>query len=551
MMEEFVDRGGASSGEDVFGHGGGLDSDMSLDGANAQRPLDARPADDDPLAEAAPVPAEPQPCGEQPVRSQPASRRRQRSLQSDGGPRDFTAQAVKRLGDSLARNDTDARGRMERLRRRVRDRANGLEDAERRLPRRSPCRHGGGDLAINGGDTHDQPVALSNDYCTADRLRKRRADDQGDDLRAGGAPGHRGPRLVADREGLGADPPAGDHGVHRHELDGDARVSDVHRQRRHGGGARDQRISELCGDPGADSRNLFTGRCSEGRLNGEGVHGSSGIGGAPAPVLPQCRGRHRPRGEGDADSMPPRQRRRRPADLGAAAQAHGAESTSLQHDADSPPATRAELLARLRATAAAANNARATGTRGSTMSLHPANAASAAAADTVVDQQWEQTGKHHGVTASRRLYSASADAQPADSEAPRYPKDAHQACDFVETDPPVHERNGAPTEYSAVAVGRPAISDDGTRSAAAAAAAATDAPRTVLLFVPAAAGATQASQLLRPSSSPASPRRRLRGKQPPRGDGGRSGTATANEQPTPTPTRSSHEPVGRPPGPAC
>ncbi len=83
--------------EDVFGHGGELDNTTASVQSDS---CDATPAT---LASAA---------------TKAVSRRRQRT-EGDDSVRDYAAEAVERLGNSLVRRDTDPRGRMASLRRRI------------------------------------------------------------------------------------------------------------------------------------------------------------------------------------------------------------------------------------------------------------------------------------------------------------------------------------------------------------------------------------------------------------------------------------------------
>ncbi len=93
-----------ASEPDVFGHGGDLD--------------DCFPAATRPRLPPSPAAAAAAPTTEDNSRRPTASRRRQRSR--DGVPWvDHALEAVKRLGATLSRKDTDPRGRMERLRTRV------------------------------------------------------------------------------------------------------------------------------------------------------------------------------------------------------------------------------------------------------------------------------------------------------------------------------------------------------------------------------------------------------------------------------------------------
>ncbi len=116
----FCDAMEEAEEEDVFGHGGGLD--------------DTTVTNDIPAA-----PPAPQPCRSPPQDSQhavtnpaaAATRRRPRDFEHQR-PRDFTSEAVARLGAALRRSDADARGRLDRLRRRIRDKEQGEAEADSR-----------------------------------------------------------------------------------------------------------------------------------------------------------------------------------------------------------------------------------------------------------------------------------------------------------------------------------------------------------------------------------------------------------------------------------
>ncbi len=107
---------GYASEEDVFEHGGALDQeparrrdDVSVDTMAVDNEVDHEPKPAHPAAVSAPVAAR-------------ISRRRPRDYVVHER-RDLVAEAVRRLGESLRRTDVDAAGRMERLRRRVKDKA--------------------------------------------------------------------------------------------------------------------------------------------------------------------------------------------------------------------------------------------------------------------------------------------------------------------------------------------------------------------------------------------------------------------------------------------
>ncbi len=111
----------AFSDEDIFGHGGGLD------GNENEPAMVGLPSDS--AAAAAPEGPQPQylerraskrPPGQM---NAPASARRRIHQTDNIYRRDHVAEAVKRLGDSLRRSDADPAGRMQRLRRRIMDKA--------------------------------------------------------------------------------------------------------------------------------------------------------------------------------------------------------------------------------------------------------------------------------------------------------------------------------------------------------------------------------------------------------------------------------------------
>ncbi len=100
LMAVDADEPGYASEEDVFGHGGGLDNHEPTRDREGQ-------------AEPATTPG----VGNTDARTN----RRRKAV--DIGTRDFTAEAIQRLGSSLTRRDTDAAGRMQQLRRRVAEKA--------------------------------------------------------------------------------------------------------------------------------------------------------------------------------------------------------------------------------------------------------------------------------------------------------------------------------------------------------------------------------------------------------------------------------------------
>ncbi len=115
------DDGERSDEEDVFGHGGNLTGDADASHADSGVPLT--------VASISAAPA-------------PVTRRRPRT-DGDQLVRDYVAEAVERLGSTLMRRDTDASGRMERLRRRVAAKDQPADDGVHGLTQH-------GNLAIGG-----------------------------------------------------------------------------------------------------------------------------------------------------------------------------------------------------------------------------------------------------------------------------------------------------------------------------------------------------------------------------------------------------------------
>ncbi len=111
---------GASDEDDPFGHGGSLDNVSGPPAADRQPALseaDTTLDDGGPLCTAVPRLRRP---------TSPRTDRKSKASKSEGcGPRDFAAEAVARLGSSLRRMDTDAAGRLRRLKDRVRERCSG------------------------------------------------------------------------------------------------------------------------------------------------------------------------------------------------------------------------------------------------------------------------------------------------------------------------------------------------------------------------------------------------------------------------------------------
>ncbi len=273
--------------------------------------------------------------------------------------RDYVAEAVSRLGGSLKRKDTDPRGRMEQLRRRIAARASTPADeaeSQRRGTKRTmgdvpgeeqrrgaPPQPGGRPMPAAGwdrgpGDSHGQQ---------GPRLHDPRADDPG--------PGELGHR--SRHHGRG--PRTDEEPAVRPPRDGGGR-----------GMAHPESPPPNLGSPsGSGSTSLFTvNDCSHDVGNSAGP--SSGIGGHASPVAGPPRRR---RSSPNLDSASGRPARRRGADRGhhdcaraaaydiigsdrhggRAAAGEAEDALHLRDDADRqgrppPPSTRAELVARLR-----------------------------------------------------------------------------------------------------------------------------------------------------------------------------------------------------------
>ncbi len=166
------------SGEDVFGHGGDLDQPMGVGTGYV-----ATIGDDDGDSTTVPCVADVVMHGAAHQTAR-ASRRRVQS-QAAEEPRDFVAEAVDRLGQSLSRRDADAAGRMERLRRRVQAREAARDEGDRlhcEADGHSTTQRRSADHGIDGG-TEDET-----------RKRLRRAHRAADDLGAAPADHLRGNR---------------------------------------------------------------------------------------------------------------------------------------------------------------------------------------------------------------------------------------------------------------------------------------------------------------------------------------------------------------------
>ncbi len=315
-MGDVAIESGYASEEDVFGHGGGLDN-LDVRGNSATQPLPAAA----------------------PTAGGPVTRASRRRTADHSATRDFTAEAVQRLGSSLARRDTDATGRMQQLRRRVAARAAADRDGPGcgAAADSATTAHGGDDaarqdLALSGNDRHglrqeDRRRAPALMGIEADDRAKRQraadaASDEVDDPHATahgegtsstgqrdthghasrrahreGSPGHdrsQGPdELDLPREVGGRDP----HRLHkRHRADprGDGEFLPGRARRRRGGtdlGAATALVllppsSSRTGNAPPSNGSLgASNEDNEDKANStSGIHGPSGIGGTSVPV---------------------------------------------------------------------------------------------------------------------------------------------------------------------------------------------------------------------------------------------------------------------------
>ncbi len=312
---------GVEEEEDVFGHGGSLDQDINMDlepqdqGASAA----GRGCGGDGSAVG---PAEPHrnlrnvDCDAVGVRP---SRRRPRDQSEDNAPRNFVREAVERLGRGLARRDADARGRMDRLLGRVRARAAAA---------RPQSMEEGGEMEEMETSTID-----------ARPPRKRRGEEQ---------EGHQRrlrPRLGGDHGPRGPDHR---HGSHRPDGPRPARGCDELRPLQCGGtssGPPGHPCSpSRSGSAPVDDADSLTLRSGEGVSDGVAL----GIGGASAPEPTRRNGLRRPAAaRADTRSRSPSATRRRLC-RGAGPAADRPPGEGAEDGDVAPPATRAELLARLR-----------------------------------------------------------------------------------------------------------------------------------------------------------------------------------------------------------
>ncbi len=142
---------------DVFGHGGSMDDDHA-----APQPCPA-PSEEGGATRA-------RPAVEWPA-AQPATRRRQRPISAgDSRGRDFVKEAVDRVGSTLRRNDTDPRGRMDRLRQRVANKAAAVGE-QQPAPSPSPRMEQPGGCSSRGPPVEYQDAQLDR---PAERPAKRR-----------------------------------------------------------------------------------------------------------------------------------------------------------------------------------------------------------------------------------------------------------------------------------------------------------------------------------------------------------------------------------------
>ncbi len=301
--------------QDVFGHGGSLDQAVGMDLETQGQREDvaghgrgggngvAEPAD--PLHGLMNIDCDA--GGARP------SRRRPRDKMEDNAPRDFTREAVERLGRGLTRRDADARGRMDRLLGRVQARA------------AAACPRGMEGVEVATADTR-----LS---------RKRQSEDQGHRQRC---LRHR-PR--GDHVPHGPDPRRGSH---RPDSPRPARGCDELRLPQCGGASsgppgNHSTPSRSCSAPMDGAKPLVL-LSFEG--NSDGI--TAGIGGASAPEPPRQSGHRRPAAARDDERSrsPSATRRRR--DPGAGPAVGPLPGEGAEGGCAAPPATRAELLARLR-----------------------------------------------------------------------------------------------------------------------------------------------------------------------------------------------------------
>lgn len=332
--------------EDIFGHGGSLDEPppglLAADGIEH----DDTAADAD--RHGAAPPTQPAPT---------ASRRRKRS-DEHCAPADFTERAIRQLGESLNRRDTDAAGRMLRLRRRVREKERAavcaiatpaVDDRDRPsadaahghgspAPQRLP--HGQGDDYIM--DT-DQRAASP---------RARGLKRGGDQLAlcVRGVPGQRSPRRHAHRRHLGPALPPERRGSRERDQRAVVAGSDALRAHDRGGNAADPRPE---GDR-ASVRSSSNGSLASSSNGGKGGRlsprdGTAGIGGAYAPASSRaCVQRPVPGGAG-GDGLTTPAPNLLPGDFpagnrGAASDVCGSYSPA---EGAQRPTTRAELIAAL------------------------------------------------------------------------------------------------------------------------------------------------------------------------------------------------------------
>ncbi len=504
--------------EDVFGHGGSLDEppselaaagdtggDVTMPGAGIEGT--AR------LAQLTPV----APC-------------RRRRAEEHCTPVDFTGRAVRLLGESLARRDADAAGRMQRLRRRIQEKERASETAARLHAEEE--RHRSRDPLLDHHGTYGEASCGGVARTRTGGIKRPRREDRSahsDEDR----PEHRAPRQPAVREHLrpALSPARRGHPEHAQ------RPADVgldERQRRdHGGDSAGPRpavgrviVDGSVVNPPIDAR-------SNGRERvGIPRDGAAGIGGADAPEQPRASGCHRGPGGADSSSL------------------RAADDACLPGLPGPRPATRAELVAALACIP----------------QRKPAGNAPVEPCD-------------HGRQPPQRLPGArqtpTAAAEPTGQEAGgRAAGNPH--LQLVAFDAAPVAIAAAPRMYSALATaassgahGQTVYSTAAPTSAAAregsgecrVAAAVSSEARSVLPHFPADAGkrgrATSASR----EGEPAAIRRRIRGKQPLRHAAANSAcpvaelplfpqsqlTAEPTAQPAPVPTCDGRQRPGRPP----
>ncbi len=279
--------------EDVFGHGGGLDLMDGVTEETATATHGACPAG--PLHAPPPEPVCP---AAQPAAPAPSRRRRREEV--DSAPRDFAGEAIQRLGASLRRVDTDAAGRMARLRQRISEKSQRSSGEGQHDQAADVTMHTG--LTSNADEQESNDPMAGHDRALQEGGSSRghkRAPDRGD--LPHGDPPQRRPRLQQRGELRGDHWLDGDEHVGRHlrRADREPRGHRGHDHLVHQGphspaparlrhplqrggergdpGAR-QGAGSACDDNGTHNRSRAKSVDSRG--------GPTGIGGASAPASP-------------------------------------------------------------------------------------------------------------------------------------------------------------------------------------------------------------------------------------------------------------------------